>query len=127
MREIGDRVEQALILPALQSQVVTRRFVIAEQLHYAAARREDGFEHGRSLVERRILRQKAQHLTIGENDAPVRAYICAGLAWLGISLDEARNRAARNPVSDGASRCQVLVLASQEDEQIARHAWAALA
>jgi acetate kinase len=64
---------------------------------------------------------------IGENDAQVRAQICAGLSWLGLSLDEARNRAATNPLSDGASRCQVLVLASQEDEQIARHAWALLA
>ena len=64
---------------------------------------------------------------IGENDAQVRAEICSGLAWIGVSLDEARNRAASNPVSDDTSRCQVLVLASQEDEQIARHAWALLA
>jgi acetate kinase len=64
---------------------------------------------------------------IGENDAQVRAQICADLSWLGVSLDETRNRAAANPLSDGASRCQVLVLASQEDEQIARHAWALLA
>ncbi|CAG1772418.1 partial acetate kinase, partial [uncultured bacterium] len=64
---------------------------------------------------------------IGENDAQVRAPICAGLTWIGVSLDESRNRAATNPLSDGASRCQVLVLASQEDEQIARHAWALLA
>lgn len=64
---------------------------------------------------------------IGENDAQVRTRICAGLSWIGVSLDESRNRAASNPVSDGASRCQVLVLASQEDEQIARHAWALLA
>ena len=64
---------------------------------------------------------------IGENDAQVRTEICAGLSWIGVSLDESRNRAASNPVSDGTSRCQVLVLASQEDEQIARHAWALLA
>ena len=64
---------------------------------------------------------------IGENDAQVRSEICAGLAWTGISLYESRNRTAVNPVSDAASRCQVLVLASQEDEQIARHAWALLA
>ena len=64
---------------------------------------------------------------IGENDAQVRAEICSGLSWIGVSLDESRNRAASNPVSDGASRCQVLVLPSQEDEQIARHAWALLA
>ena len=64
---------------------------------------------------------------IGENDAQVRAEICSGLSWIGVSLDESRNRAASNPVSDGTSRCQVLVLPSQEDEQIARHAWALLA
>lgn len=64
---------------------------------------------------------------IGENDAQVRAQICAGLSWLGVSLDESRNLAASNPVSDGTSRCKVLVLTSQEDEQIARHAWALLA
>ena len=64
---------------------------------------------------------------IGENDAQVRAEICSGLSWIGVSLDESRNRSASNPVSDGASRCQVLVLASQEDEQIVRHTWALLA
>ena len=58
---------------------------------------------------------------IGENDAQVRAAICGGLSLLGISLDEARNRSALDPISDGASRCLVRVLASQQDEQIARH------
>ena len=52
---------------------------------------------------------------IGENDAPVRHEICSGLQWLGVSVDAS------------ASRCPVRVLASQEDEQIARHVWAALA
>ena len=61
---------------------------------------------------------------IGENDAAVRAAICAGLRWIGVSLDPARNRSAKNPISDAASRCSVLVLASQEDEQIAQHTWA---
>jgi acetate kinase len=58
---------------------------------------------------------------IGENDAAVRAAICGGLSWIGVSLDQARNKAASNPINDDASRCQVQVLASQEDEQIARH------
>jgi len=57
---------------------------------------------------------------IGKNDAQVRAQICAGLSWIDVSLYESRNRAATNPMSDGAARCLVLVLASQEDEQIAR-------
>ena len=64
---------------------------------------------------------------IGENDAQVRAEICNGLRWIGVSLDESRNRAASNPVSDDESRSQVHVIASQEDEQIARHAWALVA
>ncbi len=63
---------------------------------------------------------------IGENDGEARAAICAGLSWIGISLDEARNRSANNPVSDPSSRCPVFVLASQEDEQIARHTRALL-
>ena len=63
---------------------------------------------------------------IGENDAQARAVICAGLAWIGVSLDDARNRFARNPINGCASRCTVLVLASQEGEQIARHTRAVL-
>src|ERR1700724_1852393 len=61
---------------------------------------------------------------IGENDAEARAAICGGLSWIGVSLDEARNRSANNPINDPASRCSVLVLTSKEDEQIARHTWA---
>jgi acetate kinase len=60
---------------------------------------------------------------IGENDGHVRASICAGLTWTGIGLDGARNRAANNPISDSKLPCKVLVLPSQEDEQIARHSW----
>jgi len=63
---------------------------------------------------------------IGENDEEVRAAICRGLSWIGVSLDEARNGSANNPVNDSASRCSVRVLPSQEDEQIARHTWALL-
>ncbi len=58
---------------------------------------------------------------IGENDGVVRAAICDGLGWIGVRLDDARNRAADDPISDAASRCAVRVLVSREDEQIARH------
>jgi len=58
---------------------------------------------------------------IGQNDARVRALICRRLAGLGVRLDDVRNSESRNPISDGASRCLVRVLPSQEDEQIARH------
>ena len=60
---------------------------------------------------------------IGENDAKVRASICSGLSWLGVNLDPARNRTAETPISSPTSRYAVRVIASQEDEQIARHAW----
>ena len=63
---------------------------------------------------------------IGEHDAEVRAEICVGLSWVGVSLDAERNRSGTNPVSDAASRCAVQVLTSQEDEQIARHTRALL-
>ena len=76
--------------------------------------------------DRRARRRRLLVFTggIGENDVEVRAAICGGLSWLGVSLDEARNRSAHNPISESASRCAVQVLASQEDEQIARHTWA---
>ena len=60
---------------------------------------------------------------IGENDASVRAEVCSRLSPFGVRLDEARNRAASDPISDGTLACQVRVLPSREDEQIARHAW----
>jgi acetate kinase len=55
---------------------------------------------------------------IGENDGEVRASICAGLSWAGISSGEKQDLAV--------SRSLVQVLASQEDEQIARHTWSLL-
>lgn len=62
---------------------------------------------------------------IGENDAPVRAAICDGLAWFGIQLDEARNRGDTavidRSIGSAASRSAVQVVASREGEQIARH------
>jgi acetate kinase len=63
---------------------------------------------------------------IGENDGEARAAICGGLSWIGVRLDQVRNRSARDPINDPTSRCAVRVLPSQEDEQIARHAWALL-
>ena len=63
---------------------------------------------------------------IGENDEEVRAAICRGLSWIGVSLDDGRRASANNPVNDPTSRCCVRVLSSQEDEQIARHTWAML-
>lgn len=51
---------------------------------------------------------------IGENDAIVRNHICDSLAWAGVAAPADRDRAP----ADG---CEVRVIASREDEQIARH------
>jgi acetate kinase len=64
---------------------------------------------------------------IGENDGRVRAEICKGLSWSGVELDDERNRSGSNPLSSPTSRCEVRVLASQEDQQIARHTWSLVA
>jgi acetate kinase len=61
---------------------------------------------------------------IGENDAEVRVAICSGLSWLGVRLDAAAAPDLSNPSNLSASTCCVRVLASQEDEEIARHTWA---
>ena len=63
---------------------------------------------------------------IGEHDGVVRAMICAGLAWLGIALDEARNAVGRGAIAAPHSRCAVRVECSEEAEQIALDAWALL-
>jgi acetate kinase len=64
---------------------------------------------------------------IGENDGLVRAEICKGLRWIGVELDTEPNRLGSNPLSSPKSRCEVRVLTSQEDQQIARHTWSLVA
>lgn len=70
---------------------------------------------------------------IGENDHEVRAEICKGFEWFGISLDDTNNRLIGpsnlnndNSIHDHVSRCAVRVVASNEDEQIAHHTLALL-
>ena len=61
---------------------------------------------------------------IGENAAPVRANVCAGLEWLGVALDDARNRAtvggAEGKISAESSRVEVWVVPTDEEVLIAR-------
>lgn len=58
---------------------------------------------------------------IGEHDAEVRADICDGLSWFGVSLDPERNQSSEGCISDARSRCTVRVVSSEEDAQIAVH------
>ena len=70
---------------------------------------------------------------VGQNAPGLRARICQGLEWMGISLDETRNRAARAApgevaeISQGQSRARVLAVGSNEDHTLARQAVRALA
>jgi len=59
---------------------------------------------------------------IGENAAPVRVAVCERLAWLGITLDPAANRAGREVISTPRSTVAVRVMPTDEELTIARHA-----
>ena len=57
---------------------------------------------------------------IGEHAAPLRARICAGLGFLGVSIDESANAQSAAVISREASRVTVRVLHTDEEAQIAR-------
>ncbi|WP_041360411.1 acetate/propionate family kinase [Nitrosomonas sp. Is79A3] len=57
---------------------------------------------------------------IGENAAPVRSRICAGLGFLGIELDELRNADHAQVISTDTSRVAVRVIRTNEELMIAR-------
>ena len=57
---------------------------------------------------------------IGENDGKVRASICSGLSWAGVSAEAIENLAEYGRVRS-APGARVVVLPSREDRQIARH------
>ena len=58
---------------------------------------------------------------IGERSAIVRSDVCRGLEFVGVAIDEARNRANEATISQPTSKLQVGIVPSQEDRQIARH------
>jgi acetate kinase len=59
---------------------------------------------------------------IGENSPETRADICAGLEFLGISLDEKRNAANAVLISTEGARASVRVIRTDEELVIARAA-----
>jgi acetate kinase len=59
---------------------------------------------------------------IGENAAPVRAMICEGLGFLGVTLDPAANARGATVISAPAAPARVLVVPTDEEAMIARHA-----
>lgn len=61
---------------------------------------------------------------IGENAHPIRERICDNMDWIGIELDEDRNRKGVEVISSDRSRVRVFVLAANEELMIARHVMA---
>ncbi len=59
---------------------------------------------------------------IGEHSARVRAEVCAGMEWLGLSLEPGRNAAQDTEISAPQSRVRVLVIPTNEELVIARAA-----
>jgi acetate kinase len=59
---------------------------------------------------------------IGEHSVRVRAGVCIGLEWLGLSLSPDRNAAGANVISDEGSKVAVFVVRTDEERMLARHA-----
>src|SRR5206468_12621490 len=57
---------------------------------------------------------------IGENNASIRARICEGLGFLGIELNEARNKENAPVISSQTGRVTVRVIRTDEELMIAR-------
>jgi acetate kinase len=57
---------------------------------------------------------------IGENSAPIRERMCEGLQFIGLDLDETRNREHAPLISGEASRVAVRVIPTDEESVIAR-------
>lgn len=62
---------------------------------------------------------------VGEHDADVRSAVCHELAFLGLSLDESRNRASPidSDIATSDAPVRILVVQTQEDWQIAKSCW----
>ena len=58
---------------------------------------------------------------IGENDPATRSEVAAGCQWLGLTLDEARNRRGETRLNADGSRLSAWVLPTDEERMIARY------
>lgn len=58
---------------------------------------------------------------IGENAAPIRERVCAGLGWVGVEPDVAANAAGGPLISAPGSRVRAWVIPTDEELMIARH------
>jgi acetate kinase len=58
---------------------------------------------------------------IGEHAAVIRARVCDGLSWCGVTIDAARNAADAAVISQSGAPVTVRVVATNEELMIARH------
>ena len=58
---------------------------------------------------------------IGENSVRVRERVCQGFEWLGIELDQHRNRMQDQLISTDGARCRVFAIPTDEEAIIADH------
>ncbi len=56
---------------------------------------------------------------VGENSAPIRAQVCAGLEFLGLRIDAARNAAGASVISPAGAPAAVRVIRTDEERMIA--------
>ncbi|BCA53960.1 Acetate kinase [Nitrospira sp. KM1] len=61
---------------------------------------------------------------IGEHSPVIRARICAGLGFLGVEIDAARNEANARMISRDGCRVTIMVIPTDEEQEIARTVWA---
>ncbi len=52
---------------------------------------------------------------------PIRERVLAGMAWIGVEIDETRNRNNETIISSGLSRVLALRVPTDEEGMIARH------
>jgi acetate kinase len=58
---------------------------------------------------------------IGENDAATRSEVAAGCRWLGLALDEERNKRGETRIHADGSRLTAWVVPTDEERMIARY------
>ncbi|MES0880413.1 acetate/propionate family kinase [Roseibium sp. SCP14] len=59
---------------------------------------------------------------IGENSALIREKVCDDQEWIGLSIDSMKNGAGEEDISGASSSIRVLVIPTNEEETIRRHA-----
>jgi acetate kinase len=58
---------------------------------------------------------------IGENDPQTRAEVATGCRWLGLELDEGRNRRGETRISSDRSTVSAWIIPTDEESMIARY------